>query len=305
MPLPHHKPAANQYTLDFESARNERYALLMSCVDVVGLGRQKDLARFLFNVLERQPGQPAGFSMAEYAAAIGESKNTARRWLVKLAAAGLVTIEGRARHRGGCRTHLVAIDWEAVRRLAVERRSSGECGRGNGESKSPNSQFPTPHSQFPIHQPMPPNSYRAPIFAHRAPNLGGRTPKLGAPIRKPISYSPEVNTTTTYALPHARPFAATAACPPTSGNEEEEGFVRKLAAECRQRIRNCPRLLETAIRRALANGCSQEQVWNRCKWFAREQTQWQLEHRAGVLHDGLAQALPDVPAHQGWPYQKG
>ena len=286
----HHKPAANQYVLDFESARNGRYAQLMSVVEACGLVRQKELARLLFNVSESQGGEAVGYSMDQYAAAIGESRNTARRWLRKLADAGLVRIEERTRERGGCRTNLVAIAWEHVRHLAVNRGASCEA-RGAR----------TRTSQLASHNSLPPHSYRAPIFAHRAPTLVGRPPNLGAPIRNPISLPQEVNTTTTYALPHAQPLPHAVIL---LGNEEEEGFVKKLASECRQRIRNCPRLLETAIRRALASGCSQEQVWNRCKWFAREQTQWQAEHRPGVLFRGLADAQPELRDSEGWPYQR-
>jgi len=281
----HHKPAANQYVLDFESARNGRYAQLMSVVEACGLVRQKELARLLFNVSESQGGEAVGYSMDQYAAAIGESRNTARRWLRKLADAGLVRIEERTRERGGCRTNLVAIAWEHVRHLAVNRGASCEA-RGAR----------TRTSQLASHNSLPPHSYRA-------PTLVGRPPNLGAPIRNPISLPQEVNTTTTYALPHARPFAATAACPPVPGSEEED-FVRKLASECRRKIPNAPRLLESALRRALAAGCRQEQVWNRCKWFAREQTQWQAEHRPGVLFRGLADAQPELRDSEGWPYQR-
>src|SRR4051812_11749299 len=100
----------NQYGLDFESQHNERFALWISAIEAAGLNKYKPLALFVFNNQEKH-GDDLGYTMQQYAAVIGGSINTARRWLYRLAAIGFITIEERSRVRGGQKSNRVAINW--------------------------------------------------------------------------------------------------------------------------------------------------------------------------------------------------
>ena len=86
---------------------------------------------------------------------------------------------------------------------------------------------------------------------------------------------------------------------------EEEVFFEKLIAECRAKRITLPQQFAAAVHTAIASGLTFEQIWQRCKWFYSNQSNWPPQFRPGALHDGLAKATPDMPASEGWPYQAG
>ncbi len=81
--------------------------------------------------------------------------------------------------------------------------------------------------------------------------------------------------------------------------EEVEVFLRKV----REKL-PAPLKLPEAVRQAIANGCTIEQLRERAAWFQKHQLEWGSEHRPGVLFVGLSQATPDMTADQGWPYRR-
>jgi hypothetical protein len=264
------KPSHDQYALDFESAYAERHALLLSAVRLSGLVQLTPLARLVFNMQERSGGAPLAWPVSRYATEFGRAERTVQRWLKQLAAGGLIEIVYRPKPRGGQETNLVSIDWAGVRQLAVGRKLSADRG---DKQMSP-----------------------------RAVEMSPRPAVVSPSIKESPSELPsaELNTTTTTALLHAQPLPHAAEVL----SEEEEIFLRKLIKICYEKIPGCPRMLERAMRTALDNGCSLEQLRARCRWYSQHWAEWPAEHRPGAFHTGLAEATPDLPAHQGWPYQR-
>ena len=193
-----------------------------------------------------------------------KSRTSARNWTIHLEAAGILAVNYRPKSRGGCQSNLLDINWRRVRETATHRAP---------ENRAPNS-------------------------VDRAPKIDHRAPNFGAPIEEYSSLSSSLvsNTTTTTALLHA---------PRDTGRSEEvEGF-RQLVKECRAKFPESaqPRRLEEALRVALNNGCSLEQLWTRCRWWFANNRRWSEQHRAGVCYVGLKEATPDMAADRGWPYQ--
>ena len=90
-----------------------------------------------------------------------------------------------------------------------------------------------------------------------------------------------------------------------AANEVEEELLRDLLKRCFDKISCCPRTLLKAMRQAVTvNGLTVEQVRSRCQWFANNGARWNAEHRAGAFYTGIAEALPEMPADKGWPYQR-
>lgn len=269
-------PAANQYGLDFESAYAERHAQLISALEVTGLTKYAPLARLIFNLQERAGGDPVGLKLEELGRLIGWHESTIRRWQSRLAAIGLLEIEYRTAARGGTKTNLISVNWMTVRLFALDRAqnnrpSTDRLGNGGNLDRPTNLQG-------------------------RPTNLEPRPTKLVGPYKELSSClsSLELNTTTTTALPHALPVLS----------EEEEVNLGKIVKLCYEKIPSSPRYLERAMRTALGRGFTIEQLRTRCSWFSKHWTDWDKAHRAGVFHDGLAEATPDMQPHQGWPYQR-
>jgi hypothetical protein len=261
----------DQYRIDFESAHVERRTLLLSAIDRTGMNKFKPLAMLVFNMVEKAGGEPLGWTVKQIASELGlSSRTTARNWTIILQGAGILAVNYRPRSRGGCQTNLLAIDWDRVRKLVVNRTEPADW--------SPND--------------------RAPISVCRATKNGGRAPNSVAPIKEYPSYpsSPESNTTTT-ALPHAQN---------DSGVSEEEEDFRRLVAACKAKFPKSalPRQLEEALRSAMGRGCSIEQLWKRCAWWREHWSRWPELHRPGACYTGLAEATTDMAADHGWPYQR-
>jgi hypothetical protein len=258
------RPHPDNYVLDFESAYNEHHALVVSAVRTAGLAKYIPLARLVFNMQWRSEGRPLEWPISRYAQEFDRDERTIQRWLGKLRSIGLIEIEYRPKPRGGQESNRVSINWANVRTFAIHRE-----GCEGGDIKM----SPRPGKVSPRPGVLSPSSNESP----------SESPSL------------EHNTSTTTALPHAR------TC---SESEEEEDFIKKLSAECRRLVPTTPRFLEGALRKALAAGCPRRQLADRCKWFHQNRTQWERSFQPGVFHDGIADALPDMPAHQGWPYQR-
>jgi hypothetical protein len=191
-----------------------------------------------------------------------------------------LSVTYRVRTNNGQQTNLLAINWDGVRSRAKP------CAQN-----------------------------RAVKMNGAQVNLTGAQVKMTAPNKEsPSSESSlESNTTTTTALPHAPVLRAPhTEAAPTDSNEhktevantevEEEKF-RKLVRECRQKIPNAPRLLEEALRAALAAGVTLDELWHRCGWFYKHWHEWPAEHRPGAFYTGLAEAQPGMRPQDGWPYR--
>lgn len=265
---------SNQYGLDFESAGTERLQLLMSALQVTGLMRYQQVARLVLYMQEQAGGDPLGWPIARYSNAMGKSDRTVQRWLKELESIGLIEVIDRPRERGGQQTNLVAVNWPIVRLFALDRIAAK---RGDKKRVTPRCNSVTPP--------------RSPV-----------TPIVSPPIKELSTYS---SSSSSESLPHA--IAEPATTSPIGSEEEEEIFLKRLSAACREHLKKqAPRRLVPALRQALANGCTQTQLRERCRWFIKHQFEWRSDHdeRAGAFHDGLYEATPDIRADQCWPYQR-
>ena len=274
----------DQYTLDFESAAAERHAKLMSALTLTGTMKYAPLARLVCNMQERSGGDPLAWTGEAIGEALGVSRRTVFNWTVVLVAAGILSVTYRRSARGGCRSNLLAIDWPSVHALVVNRTESTATDRPA-------------------------------TFAKRPANFATRPANFAGPIKElPSLYPSELNTTTTTALPHAQPLPHAA---PNSERYEAEvdcvdGEGGK-AAEIDELVKHCwtkivksalPTRLREALASAVANGCTVDELRERCRWFHKHWMDWPAEHRPGAFYRGLADAVPGVPPDHGWPYQR-
>jgi hypothetical protein len=84
----------------------------------------------------------------------------------------------------------------------------------------------------------------------------------------------------------------------TIAAEEVEQLVSKL--RCKLDIKHA----REAVRQAMLNGCSLDQLRGRAQWFYDRQRDWTVDNRGGAAYRGIADATPDLPVHHGWPYRR-
>lgn len=113
-----------QLSLDFETPRVEAFALAMGACAACGCDEKiESLVRYVFNL--SWGAGPVTLTLAELGAVWNRHRATARRWVDKGVRLGLLTCEERRYQRGGQRTHALAIDWDSVRRLALDPERTG------------------------------------------------------------------------------------------------------------------------------------------------------------------------------------
>lgn len=104
-------------------------------------------------------------------------------------------------------------------------------------------------------------------------------------------------------LPITVTSTATTAEEKTAAVAEIDFQFGRLLRVCRKHRLPLPRLFREAFESALANGCSYEQIHNRCGWWHAHVAECPAEHRKGSLYDGLRLAMPDWTDSEGWPYR--
>jgi hypothetical protein len=263
-----------QLPLDFESAERERHAMLISALTLSGVLKQAALARLVF-YCESRYGDAVRLPADELARRIGVTKRTIQLWVGRLVEAGIFHRIERRHQRGGSVSNLLSIDWEAVRRLTLDRSEHHHHRPATGALSAAHE---TPHSG--------------------AQNLGAKTADRGAnrgaifapPIRNNLPLSSQSTTSST---PSASSVAAIR-------REEVEDFLKKV-----RELLPAPIKLEEAVEAAIDAGVTLEELRARCRWFQKNQIQWrEAGHRPGVLYTGLKEAKPGLPSNRGWPYQR-
>jgi hypothetical protein len=86
---------------------------------------------------------------------------------------------------------------------------------------------------------------------------------------------------------------------PTAVEEEVEKLIANL-----RKLLDVHRAGE-AVRTALDNGCSVEELRKRAQWFYDNRLRWATDRRGGAAYRGIADAIPDLRVEYGWPSAGG
>jgi hypothetical protein len=141
----------------------------------------------------------------------------------------------------------------------------------------------------------------------------GHEPKVADPesVTNPASVADPESATQGGSLPyltlpnHTSPNLSSTSSSPVGDQVEEveEDFINRISERCRERMKRCcPIAIETALRDGLRNGCSRDQLVERCWWIWKHIDEWPNEHRGGVVFEGLSKARPSTKPDEGWPY---
>lgn len=119
------RPAPNQLPIDFETPQREAWALLVGALTVAQADEKvQAVVKLVYNVT-RDDGRPLRWTLEKIGQQFCRSRQTVRRWIRRAQAMGLLTFdEDRYGVAGGQRSNQVGVDWEGVRRLAIDRSPS-------------------------------------------------------------------------------------------------------------------------------------------------------------------------------------